>query len=218
MKRIINKIINKENFSKFGTITGVIMVLCLLIALVINAISEVNSVNSESLGGALISLISSAINILFYLLVTNYFRKSKDNFFFGFYAVTLILVADYIIPMIFEFIEGALNLMIIFPSIMMILALIYFIFLCIENRKREKRYLTYLKIVGIILGVFAFGYGIYNIVTTCQTLFYNLDIFLSDLPFLFYYIIYIIYYIASSICFPIIFSFYPFVLDKERYY
>ncbi len=218
MKRIINKIINKENFSKFGTITGVIMVLCLLIALVINAISEVNSVNSESLGGALISLISSAINIVFYLLVTNYFRKSKDNFFFGFYAVTLILVADYIIPMIFEFIEGALNLMIIFPSIMMILALIYFIFLCIENRKREKRYLTYLKIVGIILGVFAFGYGIYNIVTTCQTLFYNLDIFLSDLPFLFYYIIYIIYYIASSICFPIIFSFYPFVLDKERYY
>lgn len=218
MKRIINKIINKENFSKFGTITGVIMVLCLLIALVINAISEVNSVNSESLGGALISLISSAINILFYLLVTNYFRKSKDNFFFGFYAVTLILVADYIIPMIFEFIEGALNLMIIFPSIMMILALIYFIFLCIENRKREKRYLTYLKIVGIILGVFAFGYGIYNIVITCQTLFYNLDIFLSDLPFLFYYIIYIIYYIASSICFPIIFSFYPFVLDKERYY
>lgn len=218
MKRIINKIINKENFSKFGTITGVIMVLCLLIALVINAISEVNSVNSESLGGALISLISSAINIVFYLLVTNYFRKSKDNFFFGFYAVTLILVADYIIPMIFEFIEGALNLMIIFPSIMMILALIYFIFLCIENRKREKRYLTYLKIVGIILGVFAFGYGIYNIVTTCQTLFYNLDIFLSDLPFLFYYIIYIIYYIASSICLPIIFSFYPFVLDKERYY
>ena len=218
MKRIINKIINKENFSKFGTITGVIMVLCLLIALVINAISEVNSVNSESLGGALISLISSAINIVFYLLVTNYFRKSKDNFFFGFYAVTLILVADYIIPMIFEFIEGALNLMIIFPSIMMILALIYFIFLCIENRKREKRYLTYLKIVGIILGVFAIGYGIYNIVTTCQTLFYNLDIFLSDLPFLFYYIIYIIYYIASSICFPIIFSFYPFVLDKERYY
>ena len=212
------RFINRNNYAKLGTIGFAILAILNLISLVINVVMSKMAGSNINF----ISLASSIINVIFYLLIANYFRKSESNFYFVFYALLIFLICDYIIPYIFQIIEGlfSLNLLYaIFPSLMIIIAVVFFIFMCIENRKREKKYLTILKIVSLCGGIFGLAYGIYNLVMELYPVIILLSAGESDLVTNLLPIIFVsLSAIVEMIIVPLVIIFYPFVLEKERYY
>lgn len=116
-------------------------------------------------------IINLMINAIFYLLVCNYFRKSYSNFYYAYYAMLLLTVSNYIIPLIFDFIniftEGFAGngsdgvLVFVGNLISSILGVLYFIFMILEAKNNKKIYLIILLILGGIIGFVA----IYNLIT-----------------------------------------------------
>ena len=162
-------------------------------------------------------LIFDCFTLVFYLIVINNFIKCKDNLFFGFYSILLLIISNYILPLITSIISGALQLLIIIPSITSAIAVVYFIFLCIENKKRTPKSVKWLKIIGIIFALLSIAYGIFLLVDTIQSFMLIVDSGYIDIKNVFSLIVYLIFCLNMIIGQPLIFGFYPFVLYKERY-
>ena len=163
------------------------------------------------------NLIFDCFTLVFYLIVINNFIKCKDNLFFGFYSILLLIISNYILPLITSIISGALQLLIIIPSITSAIAVVYFIFLCIENKKRTPKSVKWLKIIGIIFASLSIAYGIFLLVDTIQSFMLIVDSGYIDIKNVFSLIVYLIFCLNMIIGQPLIFGFYPFVLYKERY-
>ncbi len=213
MKRNI-RWINKYNFSRFASIAVAVLLVLELVSLVMSAIVY-RSYDTSNFG----SLLSAIISLVFLLLVCNYFYKSRDNLYYGFYAILLLLLSEYIIPLILNLFLGILSgaIAIILPSLVTVVAIVYFVFIALENRKREKKYSTGLMITGFIFAGVAIAYAIMSLISY-GTLLSSLIDSGTSWSSMFDTILMIVEYIVEILAFPLIFASYPLVLRKERMY
>lgn len=205
-------LVTRKNLAKLGIIVSTIFLLSQIFEMILSAfVYDYYSINNIS------DLIFDCFTLVFYLIVINNFIKCKDNLFFGFYSILLLIISNYILPLITSIISGALQLLIIIPSITSAIAVVYFIFLCIENKKRTPKSVKWLKIIGIIFALLSIAYGIFLLVDTIQSFILIVDSGYIDIKNVFSLIVYLIFCLNMIIGQPLIFGFYPFVLYKERY-
>lgn len=205
-------LVTRKNLANLGIIVSTIFLLSQIFEMILSAfVYDYYSINNIS------DLIFDCFTLVFYLIVINNFNKCKDNLFFGFYSILLLIISNYILPLITSIISGALQLLIIIPSITSAIAVVYFIFLCIENKKRTPKSVKWLKIIGIIFALLSIAYGIFLLVDTIQSFMLIADSGYIDIKNVFSLIVYLIFCLNMIIGQPLIFGFYPFVLYKERY-
>lgn len=205
-------LVTRKNLANLGIIVSTIFLLSQIFEMILSAfVYDYYSINNIS------DLIFDCFTIVFYLIVINNFIKCKDNLFFGFYSILLLIISNYILPLITSIISGALQLLIIIPSITSAIAVVYFIFLCIENKKRTPKSVKWLKIIGIIFALLSIAYGIFLLVDTIQSFMLIVDSGYIDIKNVFSLIVYLIFCLNMIVGQPLIFGFYPFVLYKERY-
>lgn len=205
-------LVTRKNLANLGIIVSTIFLLSQIFEMILSAfVYDYYSINNIS------NLIFDCFTLVFYLIVINNFIKCKDNLFFGFYSILLLIISNYILPLITSIISGALQLLIIIPSITSAIAVVYFIFLCIENKKRTPKSVKWLKIIGIIFASLSIAYGIFLLVDTIQSFMLIVDSGYIDIKNVFSLIVYLIFCLNMIIGQPLIFGFYPFVLYKERY-
>lgn len=205
-------LVTRKNLANLGIIVSTIFLLSQIFKMILSAfVYDYYSINNIS------DLIFDCFTLVFYLIVINNFIKCKDNLFFGFYSILLLIISNYILPLITSIISGALQLLIIIPSITSAIAVVYFIFLCIENKKRTPKSVKWLKIIGIIFALLSIAYGIFLLVDTIQSFILIVDSGYIDIKNVFSLIVYLIFCLNMIIGQPLIFGFYPFVLYKERY-
>ncbi len=205
-------LVTRKNLANLGIIVSTIFLLSQIFEMILSAfVYDYYSINNIS------DLIFDCFTLVFYLIVINNFIKCKDNLFFGFYSILLLIISNYILPLITSIISGALQLLIIIPSITSAIAVVYFIFLCIENKKRTPKSVKWLKIIGIIFALLSIAYGIFLLVDTIQSFMLLADSGYIDIKNVFSLIVYLIFCLNMIIGQPLIFGFYPFVLYKERY-
>lgn len=206
------QLVTRKNLANLGIIVSTIFLLSQIFEMILSAfVYDYYSINNIS------DLISDCFTLVFYLIVINNFIKCKDNLFFGFYSILLLIISNYILPLITSIISGALQLLIIIPSITSAIAVVYFIFLCIENKKRTPKSVKWLKIIGIIFALLSIAYGIFLLVDTIQSFMLIVDSGYIDIKNVFSLIVYLIFCLNMIVGQPLIFGFYPFVLYKERY-
>lgn len=206
------RIVTRKNLANLGIVVSTIFLLSQIIQMILNAFIYDNySINNIS------DLIFDCFTLVFYLFVINNFIKCKENLFYGFYSILLLIISNYILPLITSIISGALQLLIIIPSLTSAIAVIYFVMLCIENKKRTPKSIKWLKIIGIIFALLSIAYGIFLFVNAIQSLMVVIDTGFYDIKDIFSLIIYLIFSLNMIIGQPLIFGFYPFVLYKERY-
>ena len=206
------QLVTRKNLANLGIIVSTIFLLSQIFEMILSAfVYDYYSINNIS------DLIFDCFTLVFYLIVINNFIKCKNNLFFGFYSILLLIISNYILPLITSIISGALQLLIIIPSITSALAVVYFIFLCIENKKRTPKSVKWLKIIGIIFALLSIAYGIFLLVDTIQSFILIVDSGYIDIKNVFSLIVYLIFCLNMIIGQPLIFGFYPFVLYKERY-
>lgn len=206
------QLVTRKNLANLGIIVSTIFLLSQIFEMILSAfVYDYYSINNIS------DLIFDCFTLVFYLIVINNFIKCKDNLFFGFYSILLLIISNYILPLITSIISGALQLLIIIPSITSAIAVVYFIFLCIENKKRTPKSVKWLKIIGIIFALLSIAYGIFLLVDTIQSFMLIVDSGYIDIKNVFSLIVYLIFCLNMIIGQPLIFGFYPFVLYKERY-
>lgn len=205
-------LVTRKNLANLGIIVSTIFLLSQIFKMILSAfVYDYYSINNIS------DLIFDCFTLVFYLIVINNFIKCKDNLFFGFYSILLLIISNYILPLITSIISGALQLLIIIPSITSAIAVVYFIFLCIENKKRTPKSVKWLKIIGIIFALLSIAYGIFLLVDTIQSFILIVDSGYIDIKNVFSLIVYLIFCLNMIVGQPLIFGFYPFVLYKERY-
>lgn len=205
-------LVTRKNLANLGIIVSTIFLLSQIFEMILSAfVYDYYSINNIS------NLIFDCFSLVFYLIVINNFIKCKDNLFFGFYSILLLIISNYILPLITSIISGALQLLIIIPSITSAIAVVYFIFLCIENKKRTPKSVKWLKIIGIIFALLSIAYGIFLLIDTIQSFMLIVDSGYIDIKNVFSLIVYLIFCLNMIIGQPLIFGFYPFVLYKERY-
>lgn len=205
-------LVTRKNLANLGIIVSTIFLLSQIFEMILSAfVYDYYSINNIS------DLIFDCFTLVFYLIVINNFIKCKDNLFFGFYSILLLIISNYILPLITSIISGALQLLIIIPSITSAIAVVYFMFLCIENKKRTPKSVKWLKIIGIIFALLSIAYGIFLLVDTIQSFILIVDSGYIDIKNVFSLIVYLIFCLNMIIGQPLIFGFYPFVLYKERY-
>ena len=205
-------LVTRKNLANLGIIVSTIFLLSQIFEMILSAfVYDYYSINNIS------DLIFDCFTLVFYLIVINNFIKCKDNLFFGFYSILLLIISNYILPLITSIISGALQLLIIIPSITSAIAVVYFIFLCIENKKRTPKSVKWLKIIGIMFALLSIAYGIFLLVDTIQSFMLIVDSGYIDIKNVFSLIVYLIFCLNMIIGQPLIFGFYPFVLYKERY-
>lgn len=205
-------LVTRKNLANLGIIVSTIFLLSQIFEMILSAfVYDYYSINNIS------NLIFDCFTLVFYLIVINNFIKCKDNLFFGFYSILLLIISNYILPLITSIISGALQLLIIIPSITSAIAVVYFIFLCIENKKRTPKSVKWLKIIGIIFALLSIAYGIFLLVDTIQSFMLIVDSGYIDIKNVFSLIVYLIFCLNMIVGQPLIFGFYPFVLYKERY-
>ena len=104
-------LVTRKNLANLGIIVSTIFLLSQIFEMILSAfVYDYYSINNIS------DLIFDCFTLVFYLIVINNFIKCKDNLFFGFYSILLLIISNYILPLITSIISGALQLLIIIPS------------------------------------------------------------------------------------------------------
>lgn len=209
----IKRLFTQENFGKIGAFLsgGYALLLLLDFAVYFFGLS----------GGdmKIWTILSNAINILFYIFVANYFLKAKSNMFFGMYAIAIILFWDTVFPTIQLLLQGILTFNIfgaIVISLGSVFGILYFAFMLINNNKRSLRYNTVLIVLGsilLIIGVlnlgFTIGVGVEGIIALLAK---ETDMF-SKMVQIIYAVIMMIESLFS-IGFAVTYFMYPLVMKK----
>ncbi len=131
---------------------------CLLSAL-LNIASCILSFTTGSISGY--SIFNYCWNAVFYLIIGNYFYRSKNSYYGRvMYAVLILAICTYIIPAIINLVEGLLGggiegllTMILMVCSSMLVGIIYSVALILYNKKQSKGRYTFLLVMGIILFV-----------------------------------------------------------------
>ena len=164
---IRRKLYNNETIASIGIVLSVFCVISTLVNLIIEIV--IKSLNGGgSIGTS--TLLNYLINVCFYLMICNYFIKGKSNFGYVYWAICMLLISSYVLPAIFDVIESiarksfnfrGMSFYLIYSG--MLLGILYFIFLCLNNKQRENGYIIVLIVLGTImfvLGIFSFTYTV----------------------------------------------------------
>ena len=214
------KLSTSYSIATIGMVLSTIYVVLLLIKLILEV-----ATNSIRQGYFVTSLLNYAISIIFYLIVCSYFARGRTNSIFIYLGICILLISSYIIPAIFRVINNITSLIIdwgdpqiYFLSLGMILGIIYFIFLVLNNKERRKNYTTVLIIFGTIMFVLAILTSISLISTTIDAiklLFANAsELGASGIAKMITYIIQILLSLTST-AFALIYFLYP--INIKRY-
>src|SRR5574344_235569 len=120
------------------------------------------------------NILNAALTIIFYIFVCSYFMKGKSTPYYFYVAILSLLISDYILPIIQFIILGTasaftsgFSFSFILLPLGLITGLLYFIFLMLERKNPQKRNITALIVISIIMivfGVFNAAFEIYKVV------------------------------------------------------
>ncbi len=166
------KLSTSYSIGTIGMVLSTIYVVLLLVELILEV-----ATNSIRQGYFVVSLINYAINIIFYLIVCSYFARGRTNSAFIYLGICILLISSYVIPAIFQLIDNITSLFIDWGdpqfyllSIGMILGIVYFVILVLNNKERRKNYTTALIVFGTIMFVLAILTSISLIFTTIDAI------------------------------------------------
>lgn len=217
--KFFKNLITKEKFGNLGaSVCGVYAFIILInfaISTLLFGLSDFTTV------------LNAAINVIFYILVCKDFLNGRDNFTFAYNGMLYLLICDYVIPLILNILEAfaTFNIFLIFSVILgFILGFLYFIFMVLEVKKRENKYIKLMFIVGIIMTVVALFTLIINISGIIFEIEYvgglSTHLFSGGNVFdnIFNVIVFILNLLEPIIMFgfSVIYLMYPLVLKKER--
>lgn len=145
-----------------------------LILVIISAKLSNSTLTYDEFGSTLVSCI---INVIFYLMVANYFRKGKTEFDYTYRAMIILTLATYIIPFILNVIAWGVasfsvanttGWILILISIILgaILGIAYFVLMINETKQNKKSY----NIGMIVLGIFISIIALYTMIVSIYTL------------------------------------------------
>ncbi len=166
------KLSTSYSIGTIGMVLSTIYVVLLLVELILEV-----ATNSIRQGYFVVSLINYAINIIFYLIVCSYFARGRTNSAFIYLGICILLISSYVIPAIFQLIDNITSLFIDWGdpqfyllSLGMILGIVYFVILVLNNKERRKNYTTALIVFGTIMFVLAILTSISLIFTTIDAI------------------------------------------------
>ena len=216
MNELKNKIMRKLRSFHVGTLgaiaTGLAVINC-LVALGFYATSSANMSDS------IYQLILTAINCLFYLMLTKNFLVAKESNRLGLVNQNLLIICifEYIFPAIDQLVFGlagnglsGLNAALVTTLFSSSLAgILYFVFLGKLNRSESKSTLTILKVLGVIIFVANVANASLYF-ADCANITFNISGIL--------YLCYSILKGLTSILFGTVFLLYPFFTRREEKY
>lgn len=168
----IRNFFNNNITPSFGIFACVSMIILSLVSLIL-IIVQLNLANiSLAESGFQYQLINTILNIIFYLIVLNYFRKSSDNYYYCYIAMLILTISNYIIPLIFNLLDifvagldgiGLTNLILSLVSAIgsSLFGILYFCFMSAEVKTRKTMYLTILLILGLVVT----GFALFTLIT-----------------------------------------------------
>ena len=210
------KRISKERF--FGFASGVIftIIFCDLVMFVYN-VFILKSVDVNS-------ILSFVLNTLFYIFIARDFSRAKENISFAHYGITALIICDFIFPLIFNF--GLVSLLFInfdigawLTILPLIAGVIYFIGICIFNRKHNRTSFVLMIVCGAIMAVCSVSSLVVETIFLSEEfkslLSIDADVFSLIMSAIYLFISYVSIVGTSLLSF--VFFGYPFELKKEIY-
>lgn len=210
----INRFFAKFPFSKLASnIAGfyaLLMALTFIFGLVTTALDGVNVFAAENI----INIIVSLINIAFYVVISNMFRRSDNNKSEATKAVFLLALFDFVILAIRMILSGIFLIFFLSPiSLYIVAGILYFVFLVLEKNKENKNNLKALTILGIIICALSFLSFIFNIYVSISAFVTYQNGYLNII----YLIISLFSYLAHF-GISVIYLLYPLYIKRETYY
>ena len=133
----------------------------------------------------LYTLINFIIDVLFYLFLASTFMKAKANFFFAFRAMLILIICNYILPLIMNFIQMSLGggileglIFLVFGTLSSIFAILFYVFMILENKNHKKNYWITLVVLGAIIVITSLVSSTYLFTMECL----NMQDFVMDSP------------------------------------
>lgn len=210
----INRFFAKFPFPKLASnIAGfyaLLMALTFIFGLVTTALDGVNVFAAENI----INIIVSLINIAFYVVISNMFRRSDNNKSEATKAVFLLVFFDFVILAIRMILSGIFLIFFLSPiSLYIVAGILYFVFLVLERNKENKNNLKALTILGIIICALSFLSFIFNIYVSISAFATYQNGYLNII----YLIISLFSYLAHF-GISVIYLLYPLYIKRETYY
>lgn len=172
------------------------------------------------------SIVSLAINVLFYVMIAFEFKKAKDgNKSYATTAVLTLALCDFIIPLFTSFLvnliyDGLMNaiLEMVFLLLTTAFGVVYSIFLILDLRHHKNSYVLVMKVFGVFLlliGIASFVVTTTSMISSIQTL---LGSQIETRTFTLYLITYIVEIVLAfiNLGFNFIYFYFPFYLSYIR--
>lgn len=171
----------------------------------------------------IVTVLSTGINIVFYIIICRNFTQSKVMFYYAFSAILCMLICEYVISFVIDVI---FNIAILAsPVVILMIAtygipISYFIIMYLEARKRTKGLRIALFILGILIGILGLVRCVFltiNNISTIVDFFGGVKINLDNIMTLIYFILSVIS--SLFVCaFSFIYFGYPIILKQVRDY
>lgn len=173
------------NFPKIATFTCAGMTIIYLINAIVYLITT--KINGGTTDSTFISnVINYFINVIFYFSLTGQFMRSKDNFGYASNGIKILLICDYILPLIL----GGMMMIIVDPlsiltyfisvSISFGVAIAYFVLFCVDRKKGGASngiHVAMIVLGAIMAAASLFTYGSLFVNTIILMLNSNLNVY-----------------------------------------
>ncbi len=202
----------KNGFLTYATLISLLYALFSIVSIFLSVYFQGSSYDT-------FSIISLAINVVFYCFIGFYFYRAKNsgNYGFALYAMLALAISTYLIPLIMFVIQNILALPFVIASLLTSLGIgvAYSIVLILESRKHKKGLIIALEVLGVILAIIGLISFIFSLINIIDAFIVAINTGIIE------NIIISIFNLLSSIIslgFPIIFGIFPFYLSYERKY
>lgn len=194
-----------KSFPIIGCLTCILYILVSIVGLLVNGLVYKTGLSTNT-------LISTAINIIFYLSIAYIFYNQRNKSGMT-YAMLVLAIATYLVPLIMVLIETFSITMFLIYLISTILGVTYSIILIINTRKPKKGLRITLLVFGILILISSLYSNIFMISGYIDSIIYY-ELSISEI---FTYIISIIELIIS-LGFALLYFLYPLYLKEDSKY
>lgn len=194
-----------KSFPIIGCLTCILYILVSIVGLLVNGLVYKTGLSTNT-------LISTAINIIFYLSIAYIFYNQRNKSGMT-YAMLVLAIATYLVPLIMVLIETFSITMFLIYLISTILGVTYSIILIINTRKPKKALRITLLVFGILILISSLYSNIFMISGYIDSIIYY-ELSISEI---FTYIISIIELIIS-LGFALLYFLYPLYLKEDSKY
>lgn len=194
-----------KSFPIIGCLTCILYILVSIVGLLVNGLVYKTGLSTNT-------LISTAINIIFYLSIAYIFYNQRNKSGMT-YAMLVLAIATYLVPLIMVLIETFSITMFLIYLISTILGVTYSIILIINTRKPKNGLRITLLVFGILILISSLYSNIFMISGYIDSIIYY-ELSISEI---FTYIISIIELIIS-LGFALLYFLYPLYLKEDSKY